>query len=273
MNKIYLSAEQVIKVNILNSNTYSCEDPINQKSDEIYKKSRYYSGKYMGVYRQITSDPAISKSKKDSLYNLYVFYHDSLNIARLAAIKKIPQSYAVLDYLLRECEMKAWGKDTLSAFFNTLDTTYYGKFKEFDTIQETLSSPTLEVGDVVTQLPLCAVNATFDKHKNKPVFIFFWDTECKGCTIELEKIKQWEAQNKKKATILGINLDYNISNYTNYIKQNNIKFKSYHCSDGTLSQISNLFWTTQTPYGIVIKNGLLIAKGIHFDEFLALMDL
>ena len=107
-----------------------------------------------------------------------------------------------------------------------------------------------------------------NKNKEKPVFVFFWDSECKDARMELEKVKQWTEKNKNKATIIGVNLDYDISNYQNYIKQNKLKFKNYHCNEGSLSQISNLFWTSQTPYGIAIKNGILAQKDINFEDFL-----
>lgn len=267
IQKIYLIENEIVTIKILDDGLMEFNDSVNALFVDIKEKSKYYSNTYNDIYKEIRKTNQDNKSKIDSLYFIYRVYRDSSEQYKLKKIKKIKKSYAVVDYLLNECKRKVLQKDTLLALLKKLDFNYYKKFKNFYVVNSILNMKILEEGDYVKKIQLLDRKKVLLDNNDKLCFIFFWDTQCKNSLREFEYISKWTEQNTKSIRIIGLNFDYEVSNYKNFIEKNNVKFENYHCSEGFLSNVSNLFWASKTPYGIGIKDKVIVKKQIAFSEF------
>jgi peroxiredoxin len=107
--------------------------------------------------------------------------------------------------------------------------------------------------------------------KTKPVVIVFWATWCPYCVNEIPAVEAYNAKNKEKVAVLGVNLQEKKEKVAKFIEKKKITYTVLTDSGGS---VGKLFDVQGIPTVVAInKAGEVVYYGHDIKEMEAQVDL
>lgn len=109
---------------------------------------------------------------------------------------------------------------------------------------------------------------SLDNLKGSVVLIDFWATWCAPCRAEMPNVKAlYEKYKDKKFQIVGISLDMDSAQLTEYLEKEGMKWPQYFDGRGWENRISQLYKIQSVPATFLIdRDGKIAAVGIRGEE-------
>jgi thiol-disulfide isomerase/thioredoxin len=218
--------------------------------------------------------PFMLKGKKESL-NFYLFNNHELDINLLGYIKKYPDSYVALWYLIQKFSITGYTElyeKSLNSFSKKMKTEKLWKkaLLEFSSIKikENHKFPELDLKSVdLKKEKLILPQAEY-------TLIDYWFSGCKPCLEQLPSLIEIYNKNKNKGfNVIGISVDQTknvIPFWQKRIIEKGIPWKNYLDENGTIATQENII---SFPSNFLLnKKGEIIKKNISLEKLEKLLE-
>lgn len=268
-HKVYASEKKTtIRIEKINNDlTMHFEEySLNQIYSEIQNIKKEYSQRYMSVYKEMRKNYKEGDTlKANNMMMRYNAIRDSLdNFINNYFLNDT--SYLALEFLYNNIGNSEILMEKKEACFANLK--HLNKLKLWKKTQKLMNIKPIEEGNYISNIiiPSLKKNNKIIFSKDKSYFVFFWMSDCPACISKIPKINSYSISDTCNISIIGININYNYNEYSQYKKNNPILFKNIHCIDYyNCSPLVQLRWAS-VPFGFLVKNNHVVKKNIGIEE-------
>lgn len=105
------------------------------------------------------------------------------------------------------------------------------------------------------------------KLKGKVVLIHYWATWCEPCKVDIAQLKELQAKYGKDFALVGISLDQEARELTDYLKRNRMPWPQLFEPGGLDSRYANELGILTLPTMILLDDkGKVVNRGIHITD-------
>lgn len=106
------------------------------------------------------------------------------------------------------------------------------------------------------------------KYKGKVVLIHYWATWCEPCKADMAQLKELKAKYAKPGfELIGVNLDSNVKEVGEYLKQNKLPWAQVYEPGGLESRLANELGILTLPTMILVdEKGNVVDRNIHVTQ-------
>jgi thiol-disulfide isomerase/thioredoxin len=125
------------------------------------------------------------------------------------------------------------------------------------------------VGRVLTLRGKTITGQTDDlaKYKGKYVLIHYWATWCAPCKTDFAELKELYGKYNKNLAMIGINLDTNVADATDYLSKNKLPWSQLWEPGGLDSRLANELGVLTLPTMILVDDkGKVVNRNVHITE-------
>jgi thiol-disulfide isomerase/thioredoxin len=219
-----------------------------------YVKYRLLTAKYASDLKQ----KDFVKVQAEWLDNLEQFVQDYPKAADSA--DALLQLGIAQEFAGQEDKARKWYGELVSDFETTSQATKArGALHRMDSVGKPMQLRSKTVTGAADDLA---------KYRGKYVLIHYWSTWCEPCKTDFAELKELYAKyGKSNFALIGVNLDGNLPDATDYLAKNRLPWSQLWEPGGLDSRLANEMGILTLPTMILVDDkGVVINRNVHISE-------